>query len=382
MKKIFLDNNSTTPRDFRVLEKYIEVEKTIPGNSSSKHIFGWEAEETINIAKRQIADLLNVNPELIIFTSGATESNSLAILGYHQKSRIEKLEQVYITSNVEHSSVLRPLQLLKAKKHTVHCLKNDMYGYVNFDDNIVVKEESLLSISLANNEIGTIQDLPNLRTHFPRSFIHSDLAQAVGKIPVDFEKLKIDCGTISAHKMYGPVGIGALIFNSRTSLNRVEPLLLGGGQQNGFRSGTMPTALIAAFGEAAQIAKKELVENQKLLTKLSSQFIDILRSKYAEISLVGENELSSRLPGNLSIHLAGVNADSLAAKLASKIAFSTGSACGEAEGKNSHVLEALAFNKEVQKEIIRIGIGKFNTEEEISFAAEEISRIANLTKLR
>jgi cysteine desulfurase len=368
---IYLDNNSTTEPDRRVLDKLIDAELKFYGNSSSNHFHGWQSQEVIKIAREQIATAVNSEPDNIIFTSGASEANSLVIKGYLQKQFLKKI--TFATSKIEHSSILANFENLSAQGADTFYFKNNKNGSVNLEN---ISGHVFASLHLANNEIGTIQAVENLCAYFKDSFLHSDSCQALGKLPIDIKKLKINCLTISSHKIHGPKGIGALIFDNQTSMSKINSQILGGEHQYNLRSGTLPTGLIAAFGEAVKISNEELEKTRKNLEKLSTVFIKNLSLHFDRFSILGNQKIENRLPGNLSLCLNSVNADILLTKLSSKISFSTGSACQQNTTKKSHVLNSLDLNENEQKNVIRIGIGKMNSEEEIKYASELIGKTA------
>ena len=368
----YLDNNATTPRDPRVTKYYCDIEKKFFGNASSNHIFGWQAKEIINISKDHIAKLVNCDPEMIYFTSGATEANNLAIMGYYNnKVNLSKISM--LSTKIEHSSILHCLDHLK-NNHNVHIkfLATDNKGHVIAPLRDLESSTNLISVHLANNEIGTIQKIKELRNFLPKSFIHSDCSQALGKIQIDMCDMQVNCISISAHKLYGPVGIGAIIFKDISSRNEVHPLLFGGNQQDSIRPGTIPTALIGAFGKAAEIAYNDFQKNNRKIQKLSKFFLENIKTHFPEIKLIGD-DINTRLPGNLSLYLPGINAAKLQSKLATRFAFSTGAACYSSNSRNSHVLEEIIHEDKMRNEIIRIGIGKFNTKNEISSLVKEIA---------
>lgn len=375
-QRIFLDNNATTPRDPRVLDIFLDTERKFFGNSLSNHVYGWEAEEVVNIARENIAKLFEAEPEAIIFTSGATEANCLAILGFDENLSTTKKDIKFVTSKIEHRAVLASFLKLSKNGRSVLSFENDEIGRIKHTLDEKFVNPDFISLQLANNEIGTIQDVQCLSEIYPNSFIHTDAAQAAGKIDVNIKDLAVDCMTISAHKMHGPVGIGALIFNNKASFKKVAPQIIGGTQQNEMRAGTIPVSLIAAFGEAARIAKIEINENKRRLVLLGELFLRMLKIHAINFTLIGEEDLNLRLPGNLSLRILGMNSSKLISKLGTKIAFSTGSAC-LSHGNVSHVLSAINLSEDSAAEVIRIGIGKQNTEDEIEFTVSEIAKCLN-----
>ena len=364
---IFLDNNATTPRDPRVLKVYNETDNTFFGNSSSNHIFGWQAAEIIQLAREKISSAINCDPNLIIFTSGASESNNLAIRGYlaNTKKRFN-----IITSKLEHSSIFETVESLK-EIHTVLYTGHSEEGYTDFLHNLPAKD-ALITTHHVNNEVGTIQDITSLNID-DNTFIHLDCAQSIGKIKLDLEKLDIDCISISSHKTYGPAGIGALIFKSQSSMDKIKPQITGGNQQQ-IRAGTLPTALIAAFGEAMKIAFDDFGKNTAHINELTNLLYQELNLKIKNLELIGEKKLEKRVPGNLSLFIPNIKADRLISKLSTKVAISKGSACISNNSNSSRILDALGYPEEISSNIIRIGVGKFNTKEDILSASEIISQ--------
>lgn len=369
---IYLDNNATTPRDKRVLDLYLSIEKNYFGNASSNHIRGWEAEEIISIAKEKIAVALDADPSLIIFTSGASESNNLAIRGFLGSLRSKA--QI-LTSQIDHSSIFETVLCFKEEHYIQYGTTNDT-GVITFDNH----ESSLPTLLIshhANNEIGTIQNLSS----FPKGkhmYTHIDCAQSFGKIPLSIKKIHADSISISAHKIYGPVGIGALIGSSHSAISRLQPQITGGNQQS-IRAGTLPVALIAAFGEAASIVHSELEKNTLHIQKMTETLVHTLFSKNPGIRLIGEQSLHKRLPGNLSLYIPNISADKLIQKLSTKVCISKGAACISNSEQSSRVLKSLHIPDAVIQNTIRIGVGAHNTEEEILLAAKIISDTINVS---
>lgn len=326
------------------------------GNASSKsHAFGWHAEELINIAREQVANLINAEPEEIYFTSGATESNNLALKGTLKKG------QPVASSKIEHSSVLEPLFSLK--EINLDLIEVNEKGILKDFD---VQNYNLISLMLANNEIGTVQDLEPIFSKAKKLKIitHSDATQAIGKILVDVKKLKVDLLSISAHKIYGPKGIGALYINK--NLLNFSPLIHGGSQENKIRPGTQNVAGIVGLGKACEIAKERIDLDQKHLTKLKKKFLELLDKNGVKYKINGC--LKSRIPGNINLAFSQTDNVKLISKLSTKLAISTSSACLTDSSKPSHVLTAIGLSEKEIKSSIRIGLGRFNTLQEIEKA--------------
>ncbi len=358
---IYFDNNSTTPLDPEVLKAMLPVLEKNYGNPSSKsHAFGWFAEELVNIAREQVASLINAEPEEIYFTSGATESNNLAIKGLLSKST-NSLRA--ISSKIEHSSVIEPLLHLEKHGLNLELLDVDSNGFIK---DFELKKSDLISLMLANNEIGTIQDLEPIFSKAKKLGIttHCDASQAVGKIPVDVKKLNVDLLSISAHKIYGPKGIGALYINK--NLLGLSPLMQGGSQEGKIRPGTLNVAGIVGLGKACQIAKDRTSTDKEHIDNLSKNFLKLLDKN--EIQYKVNGSIESRIPGNINIILIKTDNISLISKLSTKLAISTSSACQSDSEKPSHVLSAIGLNEKEIKSSIRIGLGRLNTLQEVEKA--------------
>lgn len=366
---IYLDNNATTPVDSRVIASMVEtLGKNFGNPSSSTHPFGWYAAELIKIARENVASLINAKTDEIIFTSGATEANNLGIFGL-----INSLNNKphVITVSSEHKSILDPLKYLESKIELTE-LKVNEEGALNLNDlkNSLRNDTALVCVMLANNEIGNIHPLKEITklVRNTNAILLCDATQAVGKIPVDVKNLDVDLLSLSAHKFYGPKGIGTLYV--RKNSVKLEPLLFGGGHERGLRSGTLNVPGIVALGKAAEIAKSELRSHSQHLKDLSSYFLELFSKETPDFKLNGPSE--NRLPGNLNISFAGIDNARLIGAIQTKVAISASSACQSAAAIPSHVLNALGFDIKRQKSSIRIGIGKFNTKEEIEEAVKII----------
>jgi cysteine desulfurase len=372
---VYLDNNATTPIDPRVLEAMLPVLSTHFGNpSSTTHPYGWHAEELVQIAREEVAALINARPDEIVFTSGATEANNLAIKGF-VKAALNNSETPRVVSvTTEHKSVLDPLKSLDKQGVAVALLQVAADGMLDLAafQKALLPGALMTCVMLANNEIGVIQDIRALvsTARNAHSCFFCDATQAVGKIPVDVNDLGVDLLSLSAHKIYGPKGAGALYIRKKSPRLCLAPLLEGGGHEQGYRSGTLNVAGIVGFGRACRIAQAELEQDAAHLSRLGAIFLEELTGRLPGVEINGSRK--TRIPGNLNLALEQVNNARLVAMVNTKVAFSLSSACQSASSAPSHVLQALGINSEHAQESIRIGIGRFNTEEEILFAARTI----------
>lgn len=377
---IYMDYQSTTPIDPRVADIIDKEMREGFGNPHSKsHSFGWIAEEKMEIARKQIASVINADEKEIIFTSGATESNNMALRGLAEFYGEEKNH--IITLETEHKCVINSVRYLKTKGFDVTFLPVQKNGLVNLDDikKAITPKTLVVSIMGVNNEIGVIQPLEEIGkiTRENGVFFHTDLAQAFGKIEIDVEKMNIDLASISSHKIYGPKGVGAL-FVRRKPRVRILPLIHGGGQERGLRSGTMPTPLIVGFGLASEIAQKQMKEDNTRIQKLTDKF----RTSIMELEEVYINgDLTHRVAGNLNISFAFIEGESMMMSI-SDLAVSSGSACTSSSLEPSYVIKALGVSEELAHTSIRFGFGRFTTEEEIDYAISLIkSKVHNLREL-
>ena len=378
---IFLDNHSTTPMDPRVLEAMLPyfVEKF--GNAASRnHAFGWAAEEAVETARKQIARLIKADPKEIVFTSGATESDNLALKGVLEMYK-EKGNHI-ITSATEHRAVLDTAKSLEAKGlATVTYLPVDKQGTINPEDvrKALTEKTVLISVMLANNEIGTInpiQDIGKIAKERGVLF-HCDATQGVGKIPVDVQAMGIDLMSFSAHKIYGPKGVGALYVRKKNPRVRIAAQIDGGGHERGMRSGTLPVPLIVGFGKACELCEQEMSAESARLATMRDRLQAGIMAALEESYLNGHP--TNRLPGNLNISFAYVEGESLLMGM-KEIALSSGSACTSATLEPSYVLRALGVGTELAHSSIRFGLGRFNTDQEIDYTIKKVIEI--VTKLR
>jgi cysteine desulfurase len=378
---IFLDNHSTTPMDPRVLEAMLPYFTEKFGNAASRnHAFGWEAEEAIDGARKQIARLIKADPKEIVFTSGATESDNLALKGVIEMYK-EKGRHI-VTSSTEHRAVLDTAKSLEAKGlATVTYLPVDKYGMVNPDDvrNAITDKTVLVSVMLANNEIGTINPVKEIgKVAKERGVLfHCDATQGVGKIPVDVQAMGIDLMSFSAHKIYGPKGVGALYVRKKNPRVRIAAQMDGGGHERGMRSGTLPVPLIVGFGKACELCEQEMPAEAARLKKMRDRLQADIMAALEESYLNGHP--TERLPGNLNISFAYVEGESLLMGM-KDIALSSGSACTSATLEPSYVLRALGVGTELAHSSIRFGLGRFNSDEEIDYTIKKVIEI--VTKLR
>ena len=369
---VYLDYQATTPTDRRVVDAMLPYFTDAFGNPHSRsHAYGWEAESVVENARSQIAHLIGANAKEIVFTSGATESNNLAIKGVARfyKDRKDHI----ITCVTEHKCVLDSCRHLELEGFDVTYLPVQQNGLIDLDTlKATITEKTLLvSIMAVNNEIGVIQPIKEIgaicREH--KVFFHTDAAQAVGKIPLDVEDMNIDLMSISGHKLYGPKGVGALYVRRRPRV-RLEALISGGGQERGMRSGTLATPLCVGLGEACRIAEAEMGAEAERLHMLRDRFYDKITEELADVYLNGD--LDNRIPGNLNLSFAYVEGEGLMMGI-KDLAVSSGSACTSASLEPSYVLRALGVEEELAHTSLRIGIGRFTTEEEVDFAAERIA---------
>ncbi|MCL4145203.1 UNVERIFIED_CONTAM: hypothetical protein GTU68_030811 [Idotea baltica] len=341
--------------------------------SSSTHPIGWYAEELVAKAREQVAAAIKAEPKEIIFTSGATESNNLAIKGLENPEQ----KQV-ITAATEHPAVLDPMRQLAKKGAALTILGVNKEGHIDLEAlrEALETPTALVSIMLANNEMGCIQDLKAISklTKAAGCLLHCDATQAIGKLAIDVNDMGIDLLSLSSHKVYGPKGVGLLYIRSGQPKIFLKALQEGGGQERGLRSGTLNVPGIVAFGEACELAENHREEEMLRFRKLGALLLQKIKSTLEEASLngpeFGEEATITRLPGNLSLHLPGISNMKLLALVNTKLAFSVSSACHAGSAEPSHVLSALGLSAKEQAECIRIGIGRFNSMEEIEAAAQ------------
>jgi cysteine desulfurase len=374
MAKIYLDNNATTRTDPRVVEAMLPYFTERYGNAASlTHSFGQEADEAIDRARQQVADLIGAHPREIVFTSGATESNNLALKGIASLYR-PKGDHL-ITTATEHKAVLDPVRRLGREGWNITILPVDAYGRVTVEQiaQALTPRTILVSVMAANNEIGTLQPIAAIgRLCKERGVLfHSDAAQAAGKIPLAVEEMGIDLLSLSAHKMYGPKGVGALYVRRRDPRVRLEPQMEGGGQERGLRSGTANVPGIVAFGVACELCQQEMARERVRLTNLRERLRLGIQEQLREVTLNGHP--SERLPGNLNLSFAHVKGEALLMALRD-VAVSSGSACTTASVEPSYVLKALGLDDELAHGSLRFGLGRFTTVEEVEIVIEDVVR--------
>ena len=384
-KNIYFDYQATTPVDPRVLDKMLPFFRDVYGNPHSRnHPFGWEAEETVEIARENVSKIIGANPKEIIFTSGATESNNLAIKGLAEFYGDKKNHVV--TCVTEHKCVLESCRYLSEKKgFDVTYLPVKPDGLIDLEelDKSIKENTMLVSIMGVHNEIGVIQPLEEIGKICRKRgvFFHTDCAQAIGKIDLNVDKLNIDLMSISGHKIYAPKGVGALYVRRKPRV-RISALMSGGGQERGMRSGTLSPALCVGLGEACRIYLNEMKTENEKIKKLRNMFLDGIRKHCSDIYLNGSE--THRVPGNLNLSFAYIEGESLMMGI-KNLAVSSGSACTSASLEPSYVLKALGVQEELAHTSLRIGIGRFTTEDEIKIAVEkivnEVKRLRSLSPL-
>jgi cysteine desulfurase len=371
---IYMDNNATTRTDPRVVEAMLPYFTERYGNAASRsHVFGWQADEAVDQAREQVAGLIGANARDIVFTSGATESNNLALKGVAAMYRTKGNHLV--TAATEHHAVLDPARRLEREGYRVTVLPVDRHGRVTPEQvaEAITDQTILVSIMAANNEIGTLQPVGAIgRLCKERGVLfHTDAVQAAGKVPLDVEEMGIDLLSLSAHKMYGPKGVGALYVRRRDPRVRLEPLFDGGGHERGMRSGTLPVPLLVGFGVACELCGREMPAESQQMLDLRERLRKGILEQVEEVYLNGHPV--ERLPNNLNLAFAFVKADALMIAL-KDVAVSSSSACTSAEPEPSYVIRALGVGEELAEGSVRFGLGRFNTEEEVDFVIDEVAR--------
>ncbi|HWP60442.1 MAG TPA: IscS subfamily cysteine desulfurase [Candidatus Acidoferrales bacterium] len=382
---IYMDNHATTPVDPRVLEAMLPYFSERFGNPASRnHVFGWEAAAAVDEARAQVARLINArSPDEIVFTSGGTEADNLAIKGVAAAYK-NKGDHI-VTCAAEHKAVLDSCKSLERQGFRITYLPVDRFGLVDLDRLQAAIDEKtiLISIMAANNEVGTIQPIGEIgRVAKSRGVLfHTDAVQAVGKIPIDVEALGVDLLSLSAHKIYGPKGIGALYVRRKDPPVRLQAIIDGGGHERGLRSGTLNVPGILGLGMACEIAARVMAEEQARLAELREELHRQICTHLDEVYLNGHP--SQRLAGNLNLSFAHVEGESLLMAL-KEIAVSTGSACTTANLEPSHVLRAMGVPERLAHASLRFGLGRFNTAEEVEYTArrvvEEVTRLRKLSR--
>lgn len=368
-RPLYLDMQATSPVDPRVLDTMLPFYLSRFGNPHSRtHLYGWESDQAVESARAHVADLIGASAKEIIFTSGATESNNISVKGVLHFYKDKKRH--VITTQTEHKCVLDSCRHLQQEGFEVTYLPVELDGLVDLDKlrAAIRPDTGLVSVMMVNNEIGVVQpveEIGKICKEFNVPF-HTDAAQALGKIPIDVDKMNISLMSLSGHKIYGPKGIGALYMRRRPRI-RVEPQMSGGGQERGIRSGTVPTPLVVGFGAACEIAKKEMEYDDKRIKALQERLLNGIRDKVDGVIVNGS--LERRYAGNLNLSFAYVEGESLLMGL-KEVAVSSGSACTSASLEPSYVLRALGVEEDMAHTSIRYGIGRFTTEEEIDRTVE------------
>jgi cysteine desulfurase len=368
---IYLDHHATTPVDARVLEAMLPYFSEKFGNPASKHHrFGWEANDAVEHARKQVAALIGAGSKDVIFTSGGTEANNLAVKGA-AKARGEDRNQL-VTVTTEHKAVLDPMVRLGKSGFRVLPLPVDAAGRIELNvlEGVMTDRTALVSVMAANNEIGVLQPIKEAAAiaHRHGAWFHTDAVQAAGRVPFNVDELDVDLATISAHKIYGPKGIGALYV--RRKRVAIDAEIDGGGHERGLRSGTLNVPAIVGFGRAAEIARAEMASEAKRVGALRDRLLSALQSQVDRITVNGA--MDQRLPGNLNVSFAGVDGEALLVSL-DDIAVSSGAACTQAEP--SHVLLALGMKTDQALASLRFGIGRSTTAEEVDYAAEKVASV-------
>ncbi|PYT14434.1 MAG: IscS subfamily cysteine desulfurase [Acidobacteria bacterium] len=377
---VYMDSHATTRVDPRVVQAMLPCFDTEFGNAASRtHAFGWRAEEAVTRARTHMARLIGADPKEIVFTSGATESDNLAIFGAFEALR-SKGDHI-VTGATEHHAVLDPVARLQSRGARVTVLPVDRDGRVDPGDvrRAITGRTVLVSLMFANNEVGTLHPVAEIGAICKEAGVlfHSDAAQAVGKVPVDVQALGVDLLSMSAHKAYGPKGVGALFVRRKNPRVALEPILFGGGHERGLRSGTLNVPGIVGFGEALRIAAAEMPEESRRLRALRDRLHQEIAARLADVTLNGHPV--ERLPHNLNLSFAYVEGEALMSAL-DDIAVSSGSACTSASKEPSHVLRAMGRTDDQVVTSIRFGLGRFNTRDEVDYVVERVE--GAVTRLR
>jgi cysteine desulfurase len=374
---IYMDNNATTRCDPRVVEAMLPYFLEKFGNAASRnHAFGWEAEEAVDQAREQVAGLIGASAKEVIFTSGATESDNLALKGV--AAMYKRKGNHVITCVTEHKAVIDPFKRLERDGFRVTFLPVDRHGQVSAEQvaQALTDKTILVSIMAANNEIGTLQPIKEIgRLCKQRGVLfHTDAVQAVGKVPVDVEEFGIDLVSLSGHKIYGPKGVGALYVRRKDPRVRLDPLIDGGGHERGMRSGTLAVPLIVGLGAACELCRTEMDAEARRLIGLRERLREGIMRKLDDVYINGHP--TERLPGNLNLSFAYVEGEALMMGI-KDVAVSSGSACTSASLEPSYVLKALGVGDELAHSSLRFGMGRFNTQEEVDFVIDDVVRAVN-----
>jgi len=382
-RPVYLDNHATTPLDPRVLDAMMPYFRDRFGNAAStEHRYGWVAEEAVRLAREQTAGAIGAKPETLVFTSGATESNNLAILGAMR--RYGRKGNHLISVVTEHKAVLDPCAAWEAMGGRVTLLPVGEDGLISLDElaSAITDETVLVSVMAANNEIGVLQPLAEIGaiTRAHNVLFHSDATQAVGKVPIDVDAMKIDLLSMSGHKVYGPKGVGALFVRRKQPRVGLEPRQYGGGHERGMRSGTLNVPGVVGLGKAVALAVDEMDEEAEKLAALRDRLLEGIRAAMPDVVVNGD--LARRLPNNLSLYFPKVALEKLIRETYADLAVSTGAACTSANPEPSHVLAALTPDGARAEHSVRFGLGRFTSEAEIEYAVECVTGAAALAHLR
>lgn len=376
---IYLDYQATTPTDPRVVQAMLPFFTVKFGNPHSRsHSYAWESEEACELARSHVASLINATDKEIIFTSGATESNNMVLKGIAKFYGSKKNH--IITVVTEHKCILDTCRYLEQDGFKVTYLPVKPNGLIDLDQlkDAITDQTLLVSVMAVNNEIGVIQPLKEIGQICRQRgiFFHSDIAQGFGKIPIDVEEMNIDLASISGHKIYGPKGIGALYLRKKPRV-RLSPIINGGGQERGLRSGTLPTPLVVGLGEAARIASNEMTKDYAHIQKLFNRFVRAIQQGARDVFLNGDE--NQRYPGNANLSFAYIEGESMILAI-KDLAVSSGSACTSSSLEPSYVLRSLGVDEALAHTSIRFGFGRFTTEAEVDFAVKLI--LSKVDKLR
>jgi cysteine desulfurase len=380
---IYLDHHATTPVDARVLEAMLPYFTEKFGNAASKHHrFGWEANDAVERARKQVAALIGAGSKDVIFTSGATEANNLAIKGAAMSRRGPSTSlgagerDHLVTVTTEHKAVLDPMTRLAHDGWRVTVVPVSASGLIDLPtlESVITERTSLVSVMAANNEIGVLQPIKDAAAiaHAKGAWFHTDAVQAAGRVPFDVEALDVDFASLSAHKIYGPKGVGALYARRRSRNVGVVPQIDGGGHERGLRSGTLNVPGIVGFGQAAEIARMEMTSEAKRIGQLRDRLLQGLKSKTDGMTVNGA--MDARLPGNLNVSFTGIDGEALLVSL-DDVAVSSGAACTQTEP--SHVLVALGLSTDRALASLRFGIGRMTTVDDVDYAATKVSEVVS-----
>lgn len=375
-RPVYMDNHSTTMVDPLVLNAMLPYFQDRFGNASSvSHVLGAEAGNAVSTARSQVANLIEADSKSIVFTSGATESNNIALLGVMRALGAKNGKTGLIVTSVEHKAILDPAEALERGGFAVSVAPVDKYGQVHPESikEAIGDDTKIVSVIFANNEVGTINAIKEIGTicRGRGVLFHTDATQAVGKVPISVRTLPIDLLSLSAHKMYGPKGVGALYVRPGSPRIKIEPLMYGGGHERRMRSGTIAVPLIVGLGKACELAANNMDEDSKRIRQLRDDFVAALTSSLDGVTVNGHP--TERLPGNAHLSFDGVNSEALLLRLRDVVCLSTGSACTTANPEPSHVLTAMGISKTQIGSSIRVGLGRFNTTTEVETVVVALS---------